>query len=396
MGVTGRFGTRLRPSSFREKLSHVPPRDEQFEMVQYTEKLNNVDLCFCPPQMLSANHTWTIAYISSPRLQWSATRGNHVHECPTCHIPLLTGETPGFCCGPRGSKYNDVQSLPPLPQEFNIFINDARISDLSRVLNLIYSFASLETSQPFPQIPGGPSFISIQGKVYHRIRPSHHDSAIRWLLHDGFMQHKAPHENWASIIPATWKAAFTSALLRVNPLIHQLRNLSNIADTSPEAQLLLLDSGSANEIAAVMCFDDTTRSQAKSRQLLISKHNGTNQYIPTVSRMWEPLPYPLLFPQGTLGWGLSDNNTHPQCTQMWFYRARLLREPRFQIFGRLANEYIVDMFSRDLDTRLDYIRRNQCRAMQEDAALMGETDLPPSENIYLPSSFLGSRRWASE
>ena len=40
---------------------------------------------------------------------------------------------------------------------------------------------------------------------------------------------------------------------------------------------------------------------------------------------------------------------------MWYYRARLLREPRFQFFGRLANEYIVDMFSRDLDTRLEYI-----------------------------------------
>ena len=74
---------------------------------------------------------------------------------------------------------------------------------------------------------------------------------------------------------------------------------------------------------------------------------------------------------------------------MWHYRARLLREPRFRIFGRLTNEYIVDMFSRGLKSRLSYIRANQVRLRQNDAALMGESDLlESSENIYLPASFL--------
>lgn len=60
---------------------------------------------------------------------------------------------------------------------------------------------------------------------------------------------------------------------------------------------------------------------------------------------------------------------------------------------------MVDMFSRDLESRLAYIRGNQQRICQNDAALslMGSTDaVESSENIYLPSSFLGSWRWASE
>ena len=81
---------------------------------------------------------------------------------------------------------------------------------------------------------------------------------------------------------------------------------------------------------------------------------------------------------------------------MWHYRARLLREPRFQIFGRLTNEYIVDMFSRDLESRLAYIRTNQERIRREDATLMGLSNVEANENIYLPASFLGSNRWASE
>jgi hypothetical protein len=115
--------------------------------------------------------------------------------------------------------------------------------------------------------------------------------------------------------------------------------------------------------------------------------------------LWEPLAYPLFFPNGTLGWGVTDQNSDsptPPCTQMWYYRACLLHEPRFQFFGHLTNEYIVDMFSRDLDTRLEYIRRNQGHALQDDAALMGKAEIQPSENIYLPSSFLGSRRWSHE
>lgn len=81
---------------------------------------------------------------------------------------------------------------------------------------------------------------------------------------------------------------------------------------------------------------------------------------------------------------------------MWHYRARLLREPRFAIFGRLANEYMVDMFTCDLETCLNYIRLNQVRMLNEDAALMGTDNLELNENIYLPASFLGSHRWASE
>ena len=35
-------------------------------------------------------------------------------------------------------------------------------------------------------------------------------------------------------------------------------------------------------------------------------------------------------------------------------------------------------------------------SLQDDASLMGEENIQPSKNIYLPSSFLGSRRWCSQ
>jgi hypothetical protein len=114
--------------------------------------------------------------------------------------------------------------------------------------------------------------------------------------------------------------------------------------------------------------------------------------------------YPLFFPSGTLGWGISNElsastatqtqayNSDVTTTQIWHYRAMLLREQLFTIFGRLTNEYVVDMFSRDLECRLHYIRTNQqrIRAAEEDALLMDCNDINDAKNIYLPASFLGS------
>ena len=158
-----------------------------------------------------------------------------------------------------------------------------------------------------------------------------------------------------------------------------------------------------------MCYENTLRSQISPGSLLISTVDNRTQSIPTISRLWEPMAYPLLFPHGTLGWGVRPSGETPlsitpggtdsdaPTTQIWHYRARLLRDSRFLTFGRLANEYIVDMFTRELDSRLRYIRPNQerLRAKEQDTAPMGHEEVQDSDNIYLPASFLGSGRWSS-
>ncbi|KAJ7816643.1 hypothetical protein B0H13DRAFT_1663256, partial [Mycena leptocephala] len=112
--------------------------------------------------------TWEIGPIPITHLAWGAQRGTHSHCCTTCGISLLTGEQSGFCCGPGGSKFSEVKPLPPLSPEYTTFIDDPRISHLYRILNLLLSFASLETTQPFPQMDGPPGFMAIQGRVYRR------------------------------------------------------------------------------------------------------------------------------------------------------------------------------------------------------------------------------------
>jgi hypothetical protein len=151
-----------------------------------------------------------------------------------------------------------------------------------------------------------------------------------------------------------------------------------------------------------------------ARQSIVVRHNGANQKISAISQLWEPLAYPILFPHGTLGWGVVDmhaqfedeaNNIGEHVGQMegevsgrqiMFYRARLLQEPCFHIFGNLTNEYAVDMLMRNLETRLNYIHTNQKRLCEADAKLMGKVFVLDLQNIYLPASFMGFRHWATE
>jgi hypothetical protein len=138
------------------------------------------------PSTSNESTTWVIGPISDPKLMWGAIRNGVVHSCSHCHVVLLTGERLGFCCGPNSNRLDAIPPLPPLPFEFYIFLNDPLISHLSRKLNLLYSFASMESSHTFPS-PTPPSFLAIAGRIYHRIRDNRLDnSAIRWILYDGF------------------------------------------------------------------------------------------------------------------------------------------------------------------------------------------------------------------
>jgi hypothetical protein len=87
-------------------------------------------------------------------------------------------------------------------------------------------------------------------------------------------------------------------------------------------------------------------------------------FMPIYSRHYEPLQYPLLFPHGTPGWGLtmtgsgSYNNTLALTQRVW-YRSRLLTNNCFLIFGRLTCEYVCDMYSRVEEEQLNFIWRSK-------------------------------------
>ena len=81
-----------------------------------------------------------------------------------------------------------------------------------------------------------------------------------------------------------------------------------------------------------------------------------------------------------------------------------LRVNRFQVCARLSQVYIVDMVSRSIDRKLNFINRNQesllmgkkrgsgRRTKEGSDSELSSDDEDPNKNVFLPSSFHGSPR----
>jgi hypothetical protein len=114
------------------------------------------------------------------------------------------------------------------------------------------------------------------------------------MLYDGFEASSTPHQSQAEQLPALWIYALQTTLLRINPLASQLYFMHTLQAEHryPTASLILQDSG-CREIAAVMRYENTIQSEISPRSLIISRKTERHQRIATVSRLWEPLVYPL-------------------------------------------------------------------------------------------------------
>ncbi|KAI1783660.1 hypothetical protein LXA43DRAFT_872932, partial [Ganoderma leucocontextum] len=194
-------------------------------------------------------------------LEWGTNYRRQQHRCKHCSILLLTGEDAGFYCGPGGNHLHVITALPPLPYELEALTHNRHISSSSNILNLIFSFTSLESTGKIAQFDGPHGFFALGGRIYHRLRPDHPDSAIHWLLYDRFARDNPPQPDKASTLPPNWLDAMRSALSCCNPFIRQLRILGQLNPAScPEAHIVLVDSPDSLEIAAILQFSNTSTS----------------------------------------------------------------------------------------------------------------------------------------
>jgi hypothetical protein len=258
----------------------------------------------------------------------------------------------------------------------------------------MFAFTAIGATQHFQHFTSGPASVAITGRTYHRIFDLADNShSLHWFLYDS-----GDREQMATqfSIPPDWSDALADDLDAVNPYLHHLRRFASLP-SSETAALQLSEFGSNGDFAAVMHAGNSTAISPRTI-VIWRNHDAAPSFVPIYSRHYEPLQFPLLFPHGTPGWGLQDNggphlvNSLPLTQHEW-YKNRLLTDNRFSIFGRLTCEYLCDMYSRIEEERLRYIRRSKEKTGQ-DGTLRDEIE--EEGNLELPSSFMGSRKWASE
>lgn len=330
------------------------------------------------------------------RSRWNPPSWNRT--CPHCGALLLGGEPLGFCCN-DGKKV--VPPLPALPPRLSSIISSpelsgGRLSSTSRRFNNLFSFTAIGATQGFAHFQSGPASVAITGRTYHRVldvsTPNH---SFHWFLYDE-TERDTHGRIWE--VPDSWTHNFRLDLQEVNPYVRNLQQFHHVSNDSTHV-LELRDTSSNGDFAAIMHAANSTTIHPRS--VLIWRNSDEQpSFVSILTPLYEPLQYPVLFPHGTRGWGLTANDPeHPErvsntlgFTQREWYKGRILTEDRFLIFGRLCSEYLCDMYSRMEEERLNYIRRSRMSRARTLDPSVDATNI----DIELPASFLGSRKWASE
>ncbi|KAF3405665.1 ATP-dependent DNA helicase PIF1 [Penicillium rolfsii] len=313
-------------------------------------------------------------------------------DCSFCGVLLLSTEADGWCCQ-RG--HRRLSHLPPFAPAVQSLLDryQGRLSSMSRRLNNLFAFSAIGTTGQFVRFQGQANVV-LEGRVYHRLLDvADTGHSMHWFLFDESERdlrasdHNVPHDILYGI---------RDFLSLVNPYVRTLQHaVSQVRDQSVALAVELSIPPAGGELAAVITTENLRH--VAPRQVVFYRRGGQQpQFVPALSCHYEPLQYPLLFPHGTRGWGfLDESRKNIPCTQIQWYRHLFLGEPRMRIFGRLACEYAVDMFSRTEEERLHYLKRG--RRVQ--AAAMDEAPNPDIPDLFenkIPAGFMGSRAWASD
>jgi hypothetical protein len=241
---------------------------------------------------------WWITFSSCiRRSRWQPPQWNN--HCSFCNALLLSGEQNRFCCS-NGRKI--PPPLPPLPPRLLTISQDRHMSSQSQRLNSLFSFTAIGASKGFQTFETGLWNVAITGRTYHRLFDiSDTQHRLHWYLYDEMERFK---EGKNRKIPSTWIQAFEDDMKEVNPYVHHLHQFSCTWNANPHActALELSDITATGDFAAIM---HTNNSVDVSPRSIVIWHNSSNtpSFIPIFSCHYEPLQYPLLFPQGTVSWG---------------------------------------------------------------------------------------------
>ena len=318
-------------------------------------------------------------------------------ECKFCGAKVYPSQST-LCCKKGKIAFSHLPKLPPAILEL---YNTHDFQILSRAYNNIFAMSALQVSPggslEQPHMPGN---LRLHGRTYHVVCSA--DSAPRaWFVSDA--SYCLPTDSLNKL------KLNTNHVLKIGQLLHDCNHLSRsyaqLYQSAKDFHLKLEWTPMNRSISAVV--EKATASVPRERQVFVQKlQENQHGSIGILSPLYEPLQYPLLYFHGTGGWQhemKSDSDNKVKISQIDYYRHLFLSQKeagsdfnRFQLLGRLLNEWFVDMFSRTEDQRLNWIRHNQPKIVRRsDASDTVNVDGIPEGHrpgrIFLPKSFPGSR-----
>ncbi|XP_021732611.1 uncharacterized protein LOC110699399 [Chenopodium quinoa] len=375
-----------------------------------------------------------------------------VPSCLYCNAKKFMYETPGFCC----CSGQVVIAANQFPDELcRLYLSeeeDAKhFKQYSRMYNNLFAYSSIRGKTESTTYKGIYVF-KMHGQVYHSVPDLLPDDGspkfLQLYFYDG--QHEV--QNRVNCFPEVREdiIRLLMKITELNPYARFFRSLREI-EIDENTQVVLsqntvLDQRVYNvpvsDEVAVVWPDAGPSSQITTPHIIVHEKSAQTLRICHYYGCYDPLQYPLLFPFGECGWTQNlqkrnvggknriklvpdpinscavhtvQNFLDEEESRTVKHRTRADRyiSPReyyaykFQIrltnmllrSGRSFQQFVVDMYVKIENSRLDYLRNNQDIIRADlyqgilDSLTDGETDASKIGHlVVLPPSFIGCPR----
>jgi hypothetical protein len=287
-----------------------------------------------------------------------------------------------------------------------------------RSYNNVLSLASIGCEEQ--NLPGFNPTFTIQGKMYHRIGsllpdPGDQPKFMQMYFYDTDNE-LAYRKNIMSDLREDVLLNLQDTLHLVNTYIQSLKCGLELIGHEPDVKLVLnadknmkpseahcrnYNLPQASEVAVLLPGET-----AGNLDVVLQGRGGEVRRINSVSRIYDPTHYVLMFPFGTDGFqlGLRKSNGRTLTPSNFYsYRLQIRKDDYNSIMKlrRLLQQYAVDQWAKIELSRMNWVRSNQATIRAEkysglmDAA--NENDLANAgQRIILPPSVYGSPRFYNE
>ncbi|XP_074318183.1 uncharacterized protein LOC141654977 [Silene latifolia] len=372
--------------------------------------------------------------------------------CIKCNAVKIAYESSTFCCA-DGAIHLPTNAYPPaLVRLYTSPDEDAvHFRKYSRMYNNLFAFSSF-AGDYVASTQKGIYVFQLHGQIYHNVptllpnngKPKY----LQLYFYDG--QHEAL--NRTGCFPEV-RGDIVNTLIQItqnNPYARFFRALRELPiDDNTQIRIhrnTVLDqrvyNAPTSDEVAVIWTDSSSSSESSTPHITVTAKDNQTHRIMHYYGCYDPLQYPLLFPYGECGWVQGLRKITPQLTQggvgahniipselnltvadlledesnrlnqaygpkdkviscRRYYCYKLQNRPGNMLLrtGRSFQQYVVDMYVKIENTRLDYFRNNQETIRAElyqgiiDTVGTGENRAANiGKRVILPPTFLGGPR----
>ena len=327
------------------------------------------------------------------------------------------------CCDATG--HGSFETLQDLPDFMKEYLNDPEFRTKIRNYNCAFQIAHLGSSLEKPLKRSGilvhnkfPFHIRIHGQLYHSIPPVLPEKGanarfVQIYVIDNALEELCK-ESKNTDLDRDKMERILEYMNEKNPWARAIRHsVDQYMKNQPEVKTVVLDfvpnSGHQYRIpkddiiAGFVPTNGDIKNFQPFRSVMLNNAKGSFYSIDELNVMYDPAHYVLMFLNGDPGYSPlveKDNGEHKTINK--FYQQRLHIRPKKHYplgrFGRLFHQYVIDVYFKVENSKLQYIRRNNQRLRGTNSPGTRADDEPVGNDeghafVYLPRSFVSGPRY---